>query len=100
MRNNSEVRQQMFKIIEQWKQSGLSQKVFCQQQLIDFHKFSYWYKCYRRQHGIAGNRKSGFVKLKIEKSVAPTSVEIHFPDGVRLLFHEPVSLDYLKMLIR
>ena len=89
----------MFEMIEQWKQSGLSQKVFCQQQPIDFHKFSYWYKCYRRQHNTAGNSKSGFVKLKIEKTATVASVEIHFPDGVRLLFHEPVSTDYLKSLI-
>jgi transposase-like protein len=41
MRNNPEVRQQMFQIIEQWKQSGLSQNAFCEQQSIRFHKFYY-----------------------------------------------------------
>lgn len=99
MRNNTEVRRQMFEMIEQWKQSGLSQKIFCEQQLIDFHKLSYWYKCYRRQHNTPDNSKSGFVKLKIEKPVAAASIEIQFPNGRRLLFHEPVSSDYLKALI-
>jgi len=99
MRNNTEVRRQMFEMIEQWKQSGLSQKVFCEQQPIDFHKFSYWYKCYRRQHDTPVNSKSGFVKLKIEKPTAAASIEIHFPHGVQLFFHEPVSPDYLKTLI-
>jgi len=41
----------------------------------------------------------GFVKLKIEKTLSASSVEIHFLGGVRVLFHEPVSSNYLKTLI-
>jgi hypothetical protein len=29
MRNNPEVRRQMFEMIEQWQQSGLSQNAYC-----------------------------------------------------------------------
>jgi hypothetical protein len=99
MRNNPEVRQQMFEMIEQWKQSGLSQNVFCEQQSIRFHKFYYWYKCYRRQHDTMDNNSEGFIKLKIEKPLVASSVEIHFPGGVHVVFREPVSSDYLKTLI-
>jgi hypothetical protein len=99
MPRNPEVRQQMFQMIEQRKQSGLSQNAFCQQQSIRFHKFYYWYKCYRRQHGVRDDNRPGFVKLKIEKPQAASSIEIHFPGGVRVLFHEPVSSNYLKTLI-
>lgn len=100
MRNNPEVRQQMFQIIEQWKQSGLSQKVFCEQQSMRFHKFYYWYKCYRKVNEIADENSRDFVKLKIEKPPVASSVEIHYPGGVRVLFYEPVSSNYLKVLIR
>lgn len=100
MRNDPKVRQQMFHIIEQWKQSALSQRAFCQQQSIPFHKFYYWYKCYRRQHDVAEDNRPGFVKLKIEKPAVASSVEVHFPGGVHVLFHEPVSSNYLKALIR
>ncbi len=99
MRSNPEVRQQMFELIEQWKQSGLSQNAFCEQQSIRFHKFYYWYKCYRSQHETIDNNSERFVKLKIEKPAVASSVEIHFPEGVRVLFHEPVSSNYLKTLI-
>ncbi len=99
MRKDPEVRQQMFEMIEQWKQSGLSQNAFCEQQSMRFHKFYYWYKCYRRQHDVCEDNRPGFVKLKIEKPEVASSVEIHFPGGIRVLFHEPVSSNYLKTLI-
>ena len=77
MRNDPEVRQQMFQMIEQWKQSGLSRNSFCQQQSVRFHKFYYCYKCYRRQHKTMDNNSERFVKLKIEKpAVAVTKVII------------------------
>ena len=99
MRNDLELRRQMFEVIEHWQQSGLTKKEYCQQRSIKHHSFYYWYKCYRTDHGNADNNSGGFTKLKIDKAVIAASVEIHFPDGVRLLFHEPVSSNYLKALI-
>ena len=98
MRNDPEVRRQMFEMVEQWKQSGLSQKSFCENQPIKPYVFYYWYKRYRLSHQSPEN-KVGFIKLKIEKPIVAASVEIHFPHGVRLHFHEAVSADYLKSLI-
>lgn len=50
MRSQPEVREQMFKLIEQWQQSRLTQNTFCEQQFIRYHVFHYWYKRYREQH--------------------------------------------------
>ena len=99
MRNNPEVRRQMFDMIEQWQQSGLSKKAYCEQQSVKHHTFYYWFKYYRQQHPDVENTPSAFVKLQIEKSPVPSWVEIHFPGGIRLIFHEPVSSNYLKALI-
>jgi hypothetical protein len=99
MRNQPEVREQMFKLIEQWQQSSLTQNAFCQQQSIRYHIFHYWYRRYREQHADPQNNISSFVKLQITKPVSSGLVEIYFPGGVRLLFHEPVSSNYLKALI-
>ncbi|HRQ18298.1 MAG TPA: hypothetical protein PL085_14580 [Agriterribacter sp.] len=94
MRNSAEVRRQMSEMIERWRQSGLSQKSFCENESIKPYVFYYWYKHWRLAEQASEN-KSGFVKLNIEKATVPTSVEIHFPGGVRLVFHEPVDSDYL-----
>ncbi len=99
MRNNPEVHRQMFAMIEQWQQSGLSKKAYCEQQSIKHHTFYYWFKSYRQQHPDMENNRSAFVKLQIEKSPAITSMEIHYPGGIRLVFHEPVSSSYVKSLI-
>lgn len=98
MRNNSEVRQQKFEMIERWQQSGISQKSFCEKESIRFHSFYYWYKRYRQQDQRSDS-KSTFVKLNLEKPVTTASVEIYFPGGARLFFHEPVSPVYLKALL-
>lgn len=99
MRNNTEVRLQMSGMIERWQESGLSQKSFCEKESIKSYTFYYWYKRYRQQTQ-SSESQSGFVKLKIEKPTIAASVEVLFPDGMRLLFNEPVSPDYLKALIR
>ena len=95
----SELRQQMFMMITQWQQSGLTQKAYCQEQSIKYHVFHYWYKCFREaQPGFVDN-SPGFVKVQIAKPFAFGSAEIHFPSGVRLVFHEPLSSSYVKALI-
>jgi hypothetical protein len=99
MRNQPEVREQMFKLIEQWQQSGLTQNIFCEQQSIRYHVFHYWYKRYRQVHSDAENNNSNFVKLQIAKPVTSGLVEINFPGGMRIIFHEPVSSNYIKALI-
>ena len=94
-----EVEQQMFKLIDQWLQSDLTQKAYCHEQSIRYHVFHYWYKRYRQQQAGIDNKSSSFVKLQISKPVIAGAVEIHFPGGIHLFFHEPVSSNYLKALI-
>ena len=100
MQYDQQVEQQMFSIILSWQQSGLSQKVYCEQHSIRYHVFHYWYKRYR--DGQARDKEPGFISLKIKPSSDSAAVphtELLLPDGKRLLFHQPVSSDYLKAII-
>lgn len=87
-------------MIASWKQTGLSQKAYCQQNNIRYHVFHYWYKRFRDQQVAVEDAR--FVPLNVKPSSFPVShfeVEIVLPDGKRILFHQPVSSDYLKALI-
>lgn len=87
-------------MIGSWKQSGLSQKAYCEQNNIRYHVFHYWYKRYRNQQDAVED--STFVPLNVKPSTFPVSnsaIEILLPDGKRILFHQPVVPDYLKALI-
>jgi hypothetical protein len=105
MQYSSEAEQQMFTIITSWQQSGLTQKDYCEQHSIRYHVFHYWYKKYRDAQ--LSDKQACFIPLQVKPSCFTATVtspaaahtEIILPDGRRLLFHKPVSADYLKALI-
>lgn len=98
MQNDDPIRQKMFSFIDQWRQSNLTQKLFCEQNTIQYSVFHYWYKRYRTQNpNHEGSQK--FIKLAISPSIGSVYAELVLSDGKRLLFHQPVTSDYLKTLI-
>lgn len=104
MQYSEETQQQMFSMIGCWQQSGLGQKAWCEQQSIRYHVFHYWYKKYKDMQ--LSDEKAGFIPLHLPSSAAPiipppagAHTEMVLVDGRRLLFHQPVSADYLKTLI-
>jgi hypothetical protein len=96
---SSDQRQQMFSLIEQWRTSGLTQKAFCEQQSIRYYVFYYWYKRYKMRQSGEGDSVGSFVQLQVAKPSSSGGVEINYPGGIRIFFHEPVSSSYLKALI-
>jgi hypothetical protein len=100
MQYDKQTQEDMFMVIDFWKQSGLSQKAYCEQNNIRYHVFHYWYKRFRDQGGSIED--GTFVPLNVKPStfsVSNSAVEIVLPDGKRILFHQPVGPDYLKALI-
>ena len=102
MRASNEERNAMLGLIKQWEQSGLRQKDFYQQHNIPAHVFYYWHKCYKKPK--AGTRKpiapaNSFVQLQPLVPSA-SNIEMHLQNGDRIIFNQPVSVDYLKALIR
>lgn len=95
MQSKTEVQQKMFYQIEQWQQSGLTQKLFCEQVNVPYHVFHYWYKRYR---STECKTSSSFIKLEVPSCHSPFA-ELLLPDGKRLLFHQSPGIDYLKALI-
>src|SRR3954469_13389101 len=107
MQYSEETQQQMFSMIESWQHSSLNQKAWCEQHSITYHVFHYWYKKYKDIQ-LSEDKKAGFIALQVKppsSSAAPLTLpagvhtEIVLVDGRPLLFHQPVSADYLKALI-
>ena len=97
MQNRDEVRQQMFTHIEQWKQSNLTQKSYCEQHNIAYQSFHYWYKRYKNNNPT--NSSASFVQLQVQAQNVQPHVELLLSDGRRIVFHQPVSSEFLKALI-
>ncbi len=101
MQYDDQIQQQMFSMILSWQQSGLSQKIYCEQHQIRYHVFHYWYRRYKDTQ--TPKTELGFVPLRTEPSASlsacSANIEMVLADGKRILFHQPVSSDYLKALI-
>lgn len=90
----------MFKLIEQWKESSMSQKLFCEQMQIRYHVFHYWYKRYKTMSGTKVNAVSAFVPLQINQTISTDPfAEIIFADGKRLLLNQFVDVHFLRNLL-
>ena len=95
------VQQKMFKGIRRWQQSGLTQKAWCRKNNIAYATFHYWYKRYRLGDVPTDNRTpEGFVQLMVDDSnPAGCWCELALPGGRKLVFHQPVSVEFLKRLL-
>jgi hypothetical protein len=101
MRAAIEHRNAMFSLIETWRQSGLSQKAFCEQHQIVLHVFYYWYKCYRIQKEVSsGKPAKRFIELHSHSATSPeVGIEVLLACGHRILFHQPVVASFIKAII-
>jgi hypothetical protein len=97
MAKDESVRKRMFANIASWQTSDLSQKEWCRQQEIPYHVFHYWYRVYREEHLQLDNDNS-FVRLTM-KADADAPCEVVFTDGTKVVFREPISVQYLKDLL-
>lgn len=96
-----QVKQQlMFSLIEVWKKGDQSQQEFCKQKGLDYNQFHYWLKRYKEVNGIVSEQKSSFerVKLAVEPAKA-FAMELIFPDGKRIVFHQPVDPSFVRSLL-
>jgi hypothetical protein len=96
----STLSQLMFSLIEVWKSSGQSQKDFCREKDLALSKFQYWYKKYQQSGQPDGDP---FMAVTVRKPgtrpVGPGSMEIYWPDGRRLIFHQEVEVSFLRALL-
>jgi len=90
--------EQMHHHIQAWQQSTISQKQYCIENNLAYHKFIYWLQKTRE----AQNPTDGMfipVKPKPARRAFVTDVEITYPNGVRLRL-SPENFEHISRLIR
>jgi len=85
-------RSMMLTLVEQWRQSGLSQAEFARVQEIKLVKLRYW--IHKHRHNEFNG--SGFIQLN---GLPSSGINIRYPNGVELLLPFQVPAGYIKMLI-
>ena len=90
--SKKEKRQRMYFLVEQWQQSGESQKAFAQEHQINLYTFRY---CIDKKLK-SQDAPSGFVELT---GSTGSPVSLRYPNGVELLLPSTVSVTLLKGLI-
>ena len=71
-------REEMFKIVESYYQSGLSQPAFCRQQGLNKSTFLYWLKKYRKE------KQNDFLPLSVNESKTSFNLELDLPNGIKI----------------
>jgi len=92
--------EEMFPLIESWESSEQSQQAFCKAHSLPIAVFGYWLRRYREEKRRPAKKVQGFVSIEMEASPGESVLaEIHYPDGTRLVFKEPVGLGFLQGLL-
>lgn len=80
----------MYRLIEEWRQSGKTQKAFCEERGQNKAVFNYWLRKYRDEKE---DLSTAFAK--IETRMSAPALEIIYPNGVSL--RVPAGTDPLTL---
>lgn len=91
----------MFEKILQWQQSGLSKKAWCEQHNVAYSSFNYWYRRFQHQQEQRNRvAEDGFVQLMVRDGQLNAHwCELLLGSGHRILFHQPVPVEFIRSLL-
>ena len=91
--------EEMFPVVEDWLQSGLTQKAYSQQHQLPSHVLPYWVGKYRKTQSADTQEYSPFIRLTAPTTPSIQGMEIQLPTGVVIRFAQPVPAAYLQQLL-
>lgn len=93
----SRTAEEIARLKQLWSESGKSKKQFTDEHGINYMTFIGWFSSKKK----SVVRKSGFVPVAISHDVLTRPfAEISFSKGHRVVFHQPVSADFLQALLK
>jgi len=95
---------EMFPVVEDWLQSGLTQKEYSQRYQIALHILLYWVGRYRKEktnssEQISRPSSGHFIPVSTNKDMA-SGMETVLPTGIVIRFANQVQVNYLQQLLK
>ncbi len=107
--NQKHSQEYMFSIIESYYQSSDTQNKVCERESIKIYTLKSWIKKYRISKGLVTKRKSKskvktskFIELEVKASPSfkTISLDISYPNGVKLKVDSKIDINELSSLIK
>jgi len=95
-------KEQIYPLLKKWKKSNQSKQDFCSLHGIKVSTFYYWLTKMDDEQ-LNKKRQGEFIAVEVTdltKEPTLSSIEIHYPNGVRLVIQELQDLSVLPMLIQ
>ena len=86
--------QQMRDVVLEFRKSGLSRKVFCEQRGINLHTFVYWLGKLKQENAFPG-----FITVQPGVEKTCPDIELEYPNGVKLRIAVAENLKMIHQLI-
>ena len=86
--------------ITAWEQSGQSQKTFCEQHELNYHRFGYWRRKFLGQSQSGLKSTSGFVPVHPVPGRTSSGLSLTLPNGVLIQGIEPHNLVVVRQLLQ
>lgn len=86
---------QMYSLVQEWMESGLTKGKFISQKPVTYHRFNYWVRKYKKHHTpdtedaaltffSVGDSKVPSDKKKDQKKEPPKTLCIELPGGIKI----------------
>ncbi len=89
--------EQMFSLINEWEQSGMTKLEFCRIKNITKDSFYYWSNKYKNNQ----LSRVGFLPVQIPKSkkLSPSNIIIEYPSGIKLNLPYDYPVSQIQLLL-
>ena len=99
MRESSDqLRERMFSLVEQCRNNNTKRIDFCKEHNISMWKYMYWQEKYFAGKGKSKRNKFIPVKTEAANTLRLRSINLHFPNGVRLELPSGMSVSEVRAL--
>jgi hypothetical protein len=91
----------MFRVVERYQDSSLTQSAFCQAESLALSTFQYWLSQYEKCRPCSSDFAQPFVEVQAQspKAAANAAIVLSYPNGVSVSLSHDVELTLLKELI-